>query len=164
MSALSPGDQAAASPESPLHIRTAFEFSVRAPYKFAFTLFGPNGERSWAGKDWNPEFLYPRPSADVPGAVFTVKHGPHQAIWVNTAFDIKARHIQYSYFIPEVMVTTIDLTFFPLDSGSTKVRVIYERSALDAAVNHDVQELGVNDRARGADWEKAIDAYLEQKR
>jgi hypothetical protein len=60
------------------------------------------------------------------------------------------------------MVTTIDLTFLPLDSAETKVTVVYERTALSVAANEQVQQLGAADRARGADWEKAINAYLQK--
>jgi hypothetical protein len=122
MSTLSWANEGSADATSPLHTRTAFEFTVPAPYDVTFPLFGPNGERSWVGNEWSPEFVYPDPAADVQRAVFTIKHEAHQAVWVNTAFDLEGRHIQYSYFIAEVMVTTIDLNFFPLDSGRTKVR------------------------------------------
>jgi hypothetical protein len=147
---------------SPVHVRTEFELTVRAPYNVAFPLFGPEGERSWAGADWNPQFVYPSPAADIQGTVFTVKHGPHRAIWVNTAFDVEGRHIQYANFIEEVMVTTINLTFLPLDSASTKVSVVYERTALSVTANQQVQLFGAGDRARGADWEKAINGYLQR--
>jgi hypothetical protein len=145
------------------HVRNGFELTVRAPYKVAASLFGPNGERSWVGDEWNPEFIYPCPAADIEGTIFTIKHGPHQAVWVNTAFDLKGGHIQYVYFINDVMVTTIDVTFRPLDSASTKVSVVYKRTALNAEADDDVQKLGVTDRSRGADWEKAINSYLEHR-
>jgi hypothetical protein len=82
---------------------------------------------------------------------------------VNTAFDRQGRHIQYAYLISDVMVTTIDLTFVPLDAATTKVSVIYERTALNAAANDEVRKLGPIDQARGTDWEKAINAYLRQQ-
>jgi hypothetical protein len=162
MPVLSPADNDSGATASPMHIRTEFELTVRAPYSAAFPLFGPNGERSWAGADWNPQFVYPNPAADVQGTVFTVKHGPHQAVWVNTLFDIEGHHIQYAYFISDVMVTTINLTFFPLDSANTKVSVTYERTALSVAANEHIQRFGAADRARGADWEKAINVYLQK--
>jgi hypothetical protein len=108
------------------------------------------------------ESFYPSPAADWQGAVFTMKHGGHQAVWVNTLFDLQGHHIQYAYFISDVMVTTIDLTFVPLDSASTKVSVIYERTALSPAANERVQQFGAADRARGSDWEKAINTYLRK--
>lgn len=142
------------------HVRSSFEFTVRAPCEVAAPLFGAEGERSWAGKDWDPQFIYPRPARDVEGAVFTIKHGAHQALWVNTAFDIAGRHIHYVYFITDTMVTTVDLTFAPVDSASTKVNVVYERTALSQTADDEVLRLGSVDRGRGADWEKAINVSL----
>ena len=94
-----------------LRTQTAFDIVVHLPYAEAAPLFGPEGERPWAGKHWNPQFLYPRPAHDEQGAVFTVHHGPVTAVWVNTLFDLNARHFQYVYFIPDIMVTTIDVAF-----------------------------------------------------
>jgi hypothetical protein len=162
MPLLSLADNDSGAMASPVHVRTEFELTVRAPYRVAFPLFGPDGERSWAGADWSPQFVYPSPAADVPGTVFTVKHGAHQAVWVNTAFDVQGHHIQYAYFISDVMVTTIDLNFLPLDSASTKVSVTYDRTALSVAANEHVQHFGATDRARVAGWEKAINAYLQK--
>ena len=162
MPLLSQADNDSGATASPAHVRTEFQLTVHAPYNVAFPLFGPDGERSWAGADWNPQFVYPGPAADVQGTVFTVKHGAHQAVWVNTAFDVEGHHIQYAYFISDVMVTTINLTFLPLDSADTKVTVVYERTARSIAANEPVQQFGAADRARGADREKAINAYLQK--
>lgn len=41
------------------HVRNSFTLTVHAPYKIAAPLFGPNGERVWAGDDWDPQFIYP---------------------------------------------------------------------------------------------------------
>ena len=162
MSVLSPADQDSGGTASPLHTRTESELTVRAPYNIAFPLFGPAGERSWAGADWNPQFIYPSSAADVHGTVFTVKHGPYQAVWVNTAYDVEEHRIQYAYVISDLMVATISLTFLSQDSASTTVTVVYERTALSVAANDLVRQFGAADRARGADWERAINAYLEK--
>lgn len=162
MQVTSPADQNSGRTASLAHVRTEFELTVRAPYAVAFPLFGPHGERSWAGSDWNPQFVYPCPAADIQGTVFTIKHGPRQAVWVNTVFDIEEHRIQYAHFISDVMVTTISLTFLPLDSSSTKVSVVYERTALSVEANDHVQQFAAADRARGADWEKAINTYLQK--
>jgi hypothetical protein len=148
----------------PIHFCSEFELTVRAPYNAAFPLFGPDGERSWAGVDWNPQFVYPSPAADKQGTVFTIKHGAHQAVWVNTVFDVEGHHIQYAYFINNVMVTTIDLTFISQDSAGTKVIVVYERTALNDTANEQVKQFAAADRTRGTEWERAIDAYLQKHR
>jgi hypothetical protein len=162
MPLLSPADNDSGATALPAHVRTEFQITVHASYSVAFPLFGPDGERSWAGADWNPQFVFPSPAADIQGTVFTVKHGAHQAVWVNTALDVEGHHIQYAYFISDVMVTTISLTFLPLDSADTKVTVVYERTAVSIAANEHVQQFGAADRTRGADWEKAINAYLQK--
>ncbi len=51
-----------AAPEPLLHIRTAFDLVVHLPYEKAAPLFGPEGERAWAGKHWDPKFIYPQPA------------------------------------------------------------------------------------------------------
>src|SRR5579863_974051 len=91
-----------------LRTQTAFDLVVHLPYAEAAPLFGPEGERPWAGKHWDPHFLYPQPPRDEQGAVFTVQHGSVTAVWVNTLFDLESRHFIYAYFIPDIMVTTID--------------------------------------------------------
>jgi hypothetical protein len=117
------GQSATPSPQL-LRTQTAFDIVVHLPYAEAAPLFGPEGERPWAGKHWNPQFLYPQPAHDEQGAVFTIHHGPVTAVWVNTLFDLEARHFQYAYFIPDIMVTTIDVHFTPVDASSTSVHVV----------------------------------------
>lgn len=146
------------------HVRNSFELTVQAPYKIAAPLFGANGERSWAGDDWDPQFIYPQPAQDEEGAVFTVRHGSHQSVWVNTAFDTEAHHFQYVYFVNNVMVTVVDLRFLPVDSGKTKVSAVYERTALSQEANQHVRKLGGIDRGNGKRWEKLINDYLRKQK
>ena len=99
---------ASAQTSAPLHKRTEFSFSVDAPFAQVAPLFGADEERKWAA-DWNPQFIYPCPAHDQHGMVFRVEHGSHSSIWVNTAFDLAAGHIQYSYVLNDAMVTLIDI-------------------------------------------------------
>jgi hypothetical protein len=71
------------------HVSNTFSFIVNAPMRDAAPLFGPEGERAWAGEDWSPQFVFPTPARDVEGAVFTVRHGERTAVWVNTVFDVE---------------------------------------------------------------------------
>jgi hypothetical protein len=152
-----------ASSEPIMHVRNEFEFTVHAPYQIAAPLFGPEGERAWAGGHWDPRFLYPQPTRDTQGAVFTIQHGHHRAYWVNTSFDMEARHFQYVYFIPDTMVTTIDVRFSELAAASTKVDVVYERTALNAEANEHVTKAGNSDRENGKEWGTAINNYLAKR-
>jgi hypothetical protein len=145
----------------PAHVSNTFHLVVRAPLSRAATLFGPEGERCWAGPDWNPEFVYPQPGKDVQGAVFTVQPGAHRAVWVNTVFDTAVGRMQYVSFIPETLVFTVDVRLTVLDPTHTSVEVTYARTALDAAVNDEVEAMGTRDRESGPEWQAAIEKCLD---
>jgi hypothetical protein len=157
------GQSAALS--SHLHrTQTAFDLTVRLPYAQAAPLFGPEGERPWAGKHWDPQFLYPQPGHDEQGAVFTVNHGTVTATWVNTLFDIESHHFIYAYFIPGIMVTIIDVRFTVIDPPGTGVHVVYTRTALTPEGNHHVDALTENDKSAAQDWQAEIDNYLATRK
>jgi hypothetical protein len=145
------------------HAKSEFTFTVHASQAVAFPLFGPEGERPWAGPHWNPQFLYPKPAQDVEGAVFRVRHGHHDATWINTAFDPKAGHAAYTYIIDGKLATRIDVQLTPIDAATTSVRVMYERTALDPSVNEDIGEMAQTDPAQGPEWEKSIADYLGKR-
>jgi hypothetical protein len=147
-----------------LHTSTSFDLLVHASYAETAPLFGPEGERAWAGKHWNPEFIHPLPAADTEGAVFTIQHGPLKAVWVNTAFNLDARHFQYVYFLPDILVTAIDVRFEPSGPESTKFHVLYTRTALTAEGNEHVTQMTESDKCAGRDWQHAIDLYLAARK
>ena len=150
---------------SPAHVRNSFQFIVTAPLGRAAGLFGPEGERCWAGPHWKPEFLHPQPAQDIEGAVFTVEHGPHKSVWVNTVFDPVGGRMQYVSFVPDTLVFTVDVRLSTLTPSTTKVEVTYVRTALDVAANEDVLAMGKRDGENGPEWQKAIEDCLaaEQK-
>jgi hypothetical protein len=139
---------------------TSFDLVVHLPLAQAAPLFGPEGERAWAGSHWNPEFIYPQPAHDEQGAVFSVHHGPYTATWVCTAFDLDSRHFQYVYFLPGLMVTMIDVRFKPLNERTTGVNVVYTRTAIALEGNAHVAAMTDGDKSAGAEWQQAIDEYV----
>jgi hypothetical protein len=162
------GPIAAQSPPSTLeplmHTSTSFDVTVHLPLAETAPLFGPEGERPWAGKHWDPQFIYPQPAHDEAGAVFTVKHGPLNAVWVITQFDVAARHFQYAYFIPDIMVNTIDVRFSALDATTTRVNVVYARTAVTTAGNEQVAAMTESDKRSGKVWQEEIDQYLAARK
>ena len=142
------------------HVSNSFQFVVPASLSKAAPLFGPDGERCWAGEHWKPEFIHPLPAKDVEGAVFTVQHGPHRSVWVNTVFDTVGGRMQYVSFIPEVLVFTVSVRLSVLTQSSTKVEVTYVRTALDAGANDDVIAMGKRDGESGPEWQKSIENCL----
>ena len=148
----------------PAHVSNTFHLVVRAPLNRAATFFGPEGERCWAGPHWNPEFVYPQPGTDVQDAVFTVRHGPRRAVWVNTVFDTSGGRMQYVSFLPDTMVFTVDVRLTAVDPAHTGVEVTYTRTALDATVNDEVEAMGMRDRESGPEWQEAIEKCLLEAR
>jgi hypothetical protein len=145
---------------SPVHVSNSFHFVVPVSLSRAAAFFGPEGERCWAGEHWNPVFLYPQMARDVEGAVFTVQHGPHKSVWVNTLFDTVGGRMQYVSFIPDTLVFTVDVRLSKLTPATTKVEVTYVRTALDVAANEDVLALGRRDGESGPQWQKAIEQCI----
>jgi hypothetical protein len=146
----------------PAHVSNSFQFVVHASLSLAAPLFGPEGERGWAGQDWNPKFLHPQPGKDVQGAVFTVQHGPHRSVWVNTIFDLSGGRMQYVAIIPDKVVSTIDVRLTAIDRLRTAVEVTYARTALDIAANDDVEAMAKRDRESGMDWQQSIERCLQR--
>lgn len=144
----------------PAHVSNTFGLIVQAPLSRTSILFGPDGERCWAGPHWNPEFLYPQPGKDIQGAVFTVQHGPHHSVWVTTLFDPAAGRMQYVSFIPDKLVSTIDVRLTSIDLSRTRAEVTYARTALNVAANDEVEAMGQRDRESGPEWQQAIQKCL----
>ena len=141
------------------HTRTDFKFTANASFEQVAPLFGANEERKWS-PDWNPQFLYPQPAHDQPGMVFKIMHGQREAIWVNTAFDLAAGHIQYTYILNDAMATLIDIRLTREGAQKTGVNVVYERTALIPEANDHVQHFAKNDAGAGKEWEEQINGYL----
>lgn len=151
---------AAPAPVALVHTDQQFRFSAAAPLDVVAPLFGADKERVWA-KGWAPDFLWPATPADQDGMVFTTAFDDHTAIWVNTAFDLKAGHIQYVYLVPGKLVTRITLALQP-QSDRTEVQVRYERTALSPDANGEVLSLSQKDAAAGPEWESSVNAALRQ--
>jgi len=141
------------------HTRVEFAFTAKAPLEQAAPLFGANEERKWAA-DWDPHFLYPQPAHDQPGMVFQVAHGQRLSTWINTAFDLAAGHIQYTYVLDNAMATLIDIHLTRPTPQTTGVSVVYERTALVPEANEHVQHFATADRKASKEWEEAINSYL----
>ena len=141
------------------HTRTEFNFTANGPLEQVAPLFGAHEERKWS-PDWNPQFLYPQPAHDRLGMVFKIMHGQHEAIWVNTAFDLAAGHVQYAYVLNDAMATLIDIHLTHEGAQKTGVAVVYERTALIPEANEHVQHFATGDERAGKEWEAAINGYL----
>ena len=147
----------------PVQVRSEFQFNLGVSPAQAAPLFGPEGERCWAGGDWNPHFVFPQPAHDQQDAVFTVPHGSSTMTWVNTVFNIAEGHIQYVAFIPSAMAMTVDVRLTPAAAG-THVDVTFVHTALDPSVNAKVAEMAEHHRSSGPEWVHNIESCLKQHR
>jgi hypothetical protein len=143
-----------------LHVVNSFRFEVAASMERVAPLFAPEAERNWAGEHWKPVFLYPQPGRDVQGAVWTIKHGPFNSVWVNTLFDVPGGRMQYVAIMGDHLVMTVDVRVTAVASSHTAVEVTYTRTALDPSANEDVQKLGESDRMSGPEWQRGIESAL----
>ncbi len=141
------------------HTRTEFSFTVDAPFELVVPLFGAHEERKWA-EGWEPHFVYPNPARDQPGEVFRVDHGQHSSVWINTALDLTAGHVQYAHVLNDAMATLIDIHVTRQSANKTQVAVSYERTALIPEANEHVQRMTRNDDGAGKEWGAAINAYF----
>ena len=141
------------------HTRNEFSFTVDAPFEQVVPLFGANEERKWSA-DWNPQFVYPTPARDQPGEVFTVAHGHYSSVWINTALDLTAGHIQYAYVLNDAMATLIDIHATRQGAQKTGVTVVYERTALIPEANEHVQHFAKGDENASKEWSEAMNAYF----
>lgn len=152
--------QTAAPAQPCLRRQTEFSVVIHAPYAVTAPLFVPIAERAWVGAFWNPTFIYPQPPADVQGMVFTTNDGKWTTFWVNTLFDLEARHIHYVHTTPELELATIDLRFRSIDPSTTQVDAIFTRTALTPQGNEHIVSMSEEDKQRGKKWQLAIANYL----
>jgi hypothetical protein len=143
----------------PLHVSNTFTFDLQEPREKVAPLFGAHLERVWA-EGWDPQFIHPQPAQDQQGSVFQVKKGSHDSTWITTIFE--SQHIQYVYFIPEVMAVLIDIHLSPASESGTHVQVRYERTALSAGMNDHIRKLGEEDAKSADEWRTSIENYFQR--
>jgi hypothetical protein len=141
------------------HTRNEFSFNVDAPFEQVVPLFGAHEERKWAD-GWDPQFVYPTPARDQEGMVFKVAHGQRSSVWINTALDLAAGHIQYAHVLNDAMATMIDIHATRQGPQKTTVTVVYERTALTPEANEHVQHSTKGDENAGKEWGEAMNAYF----
>ena len=147
------------SSDAPVRTHEEFTFVVSAPYTDVFPLFGADKERVWAD-GFDPQFLYPVPPHDEMGMVFTTVQDGLSRLWVNTAFDPASGHVQYVYWIADVMTALIDIHVANSGASATQVHVVYERTALRPEASDQVIHMAHADANSGPHWAQMINKSL----
>jgi hypothetical protein len=143
------------------HTREEFSFVVNAPYDETFPLFGAYEERKWA-VGFDPRFVFPSSPHDQQGMVFTTVQEGLLRVWTNTCFDFATGHVQYVYWIADVMVAFIDIRVTNFAARQTQIKVVYERTALRAEANRQVLAMAQADANNGPHWAGMINGYLQK--
>ena len=123
----------------------------------ALTLFTPEGERRWAGEDWDP--VYPVPGAQnddsSPGTVFTTESEGETSVWI--VVDRTHDLMRYTRVRPGHNAGTVTVTCSPSQrGGECEVRVRYDVTALSQAGMGFVQALEHDHRSFIHDWQDEI--------
>jgi hypothetical protein len=103
------------------------------------------------------------PAHDQQGMVFTTVQDGLNRIWTNTCFDAATGHVQYVYWIADVMTAFIDIHVTSSGPRETQVEVVYERTALRAEANDQVHQMAQTDANFGPHWSAMINGYLQKK-
>ncbi len=115
-------------------------------------MFGPLGERAWAGAEWQPEVLWADGPGDREGMVFRQKG----EIWVNVRLDSDAHVAEYVRFGADI-VTRIRVELTPAGDDACSADVRYDWIAVSEAGNDEVPKQSA---AMTIDWDVAINAAL----
>lgn len=134
------------------HETTSATFSLAASADRAFPMFGPMGERAWAGPDWNPEVLWADGPGDREGMVFRQKG----EVWVNVRFDSSEHVAEYVRF-GDIIVTRIRVALTPRGSEACGADVRYDWIATSEEGNAEVVR---RREAMTIDWEDAVNTAL----
>ena len=134
------------------HETASATLSLAASADRAFPMFGPLGERAWAGPDWNPEILWADGPGDREGMVFRQRG----EVWVNVRFDAREHVAEYVRF-GELVVTRIRVELTDRGDDTCAANVRYDWIALSEEGNVEVVK---RREAMTIDWEDAVNAAL----
>jgi hypothetical protein len=138
------------------HETAATILSLTASTERAFPMFGPLGERAWAGPEWTPEVLWADGEGDREGMVFRQKG----EVWVNVRFDSREHVAEYVRF-GETVVTRIRVILTPRGDDACSADVRYDWIALSEEGNKEVVR---RRESLSIDWEEAVNAALDASR
>lgn len=142
---------------TPVHIERTGTFRVNRPLAQAFTLFSPEGERSWVA-GWDPRYLHPRGTpSDAPGTVFQTHHNNEETEWLVLRYSAAEGIAEYVRITPGSRMGLVTVRASERD-GATHVEVTYRLTSLSAAGTRTLEamtEASYGDMLR--EWESLID-------
>jgi len=153
--------QSAAPAADDGHAINTMTFVVKAPLQKAAPLFTPAGMQCWLAGPMHTEFLHTQTPKDEAGSVFTMHEGPQKSVWVNTLLDVKGGRMQYAMFMPDAMVTIVDVRMIADGKDATRVELTHTVTALNADARAALKSMGLHDSQEHiAAAQKAIEGCL----
>ena len=126
----------------------------------AFTLFSPEGERTWV-PNWIPEYLHPTDGAPAPGLVFRTRAGGELTLWLVLRYDVDARLAEYVRVTPDSRLGTVVVRCHGVADDHTQVEVTYSLTALSERGNGVLESFTERAYAKMmADWRDRISALV----
>jgi hypothetical protein len=122
-----------------------------APHQ-AIELFTPEGERRWAGPEWDPAY----PAGEDDTVFVTEAHG-HETVWLPAERSPLVR--RYSRVTTGVDAGTVTVRCHP-DGDGTSAEVTYDLTALTPQGDQRLHHFAADYDAFLAGWERAIAAAL----
>ena len=131
-------------------------FTLPLPVSDAVVLFTPEGERRWAGSDWDPQYAIPESAQDdsAPGTVFSTESDGGHATWV--VVERRDDGMRYARVAPDRIAGTVDVRCAPAPGDETRVTVTYDVTSLSPEGAAFVRELESGYDAFMASWREEI--------
>jgi hypothetical protein len=141
-----------------MNVRAVCEggFTLPLPVADAVALFTPEGERRWAGPDWDPQYAIAESARDdsAPGTVFSTESDGGRATWI--VLERRDDGMRYARIAPDRIAGTVDVRCAPAPGGGTSVTVSYDVTSLGEEGAAFVRELESGFGAFMDSWREEI--------
>ena len=118
-----------------IHIEHTGSFTLPLPRELTFSLFSPEGERTWV-PGWDPHYLHPARASINPGTVFRTGHGGEETFWLVLRCDESLAEVEYARVTPGSRMGTVSVRCEEENQlGATRVTVTYALTALSQSGN-----------------------------
>jgi hypothetical protein len=140
--------------------RRSISFTVKGKPDAVFPLFGPVRESEW-DPAWQPEFIHPSDGTQShDGAVFIVRKGGRESIWVMRRYDAKQRELEYVRVTPGYVVAEVEVSIAPAAGGQSRATVTYRYTALSDEGNTFIAHWADEFPKTGPHWGEVINHYI----
>lgn len=120
-------------------VKCVSSFAIDVDPTRALDLFTPEGERLWAGSDWDPAYpvaLEQGATGAERGIVFETGEEADPTIWV--AVEMRESQVSYARVRPGSEAGIVSVRCLPTGEGGTEVEVTYETTSLSESADREL--------------------------